>query len=435
MRSRIRRFRPDGWTSDTRFAAYEQAITDLKAAALESLTWSELLRLPDQAFAALEGLIDLRVDYLPRMGVDLVRLRVWLMVLGLNGASGDLIAAGHTRTADANRRLDELADLIRHDAARRQDFLDQPLPTLADRLDHDKTFSGLRSALHDYTEEFGHRETTSAFLMSAPTWGEDLELLLSTLQARIRRPASPRTSPAEETERRILATRRVRWSRTGGRLSAAIQAARSAIVFREDTHFHAVRALPIVRRSLLEAGSRLARAGVLESRDDILHLRLTEVTAIPDPDAVDAAQREVLRSTVEQRQRARAELAGAPLISPASLYRPASTTFLAAGTPVGGGRATGAVRLVLGPEEFGRLQPGEILVCPYTNPSWTLLFQVAAGVVVDTGGVGSHAAIVAREYGIPAVMGTGNGTKRLQDGQRVTVDGTTGRVRAEENSR
>ncbi len=71
-----------------------------------------------------------------------------------------------------------------------------------------------------------------------------------------------------------------------------------------------------------------------------------------------------------------------------------------------------------------------MLVCPYTNPSWTPLFQRAAAVVVDSGGPASHAAIVAREYGIPAVMGTGRGTSVLSDGQLVTVDGTSGRVTA-----
>jgi pyruvate,water dikinase len=76
------------------------------------------------------------------------------------------------------------------------------------------------------------------------------------------------------------------------------------------------------------------------------------------------------------------------------------------------------------------MRPGEILVCPYTNPSWTPLFQRASAVVVDTGGIGSHAAIVARENGIPAVMGTGDGTRVLTNGQRVTVDGTAGVVTA-----
>ena len=82
------------------------------------------------------------------------------------------------------------------------------------------------------------------------------------------------------------------------------------------------------------------------------------------------------------------------------------------------------------PAEFGQLAAGDVLVCPYTNPAWTTLFQRAAAVVVDSGGPASHAAIVAREYGIPAVMGTGTGTKILSDGQLVTVDGNSGRVTA-----
>ena len=69
------------------------------------------------------------------------------------------------------------------------------------------------------------------------------------------------------------------------------------------------------------------------------------------------------------------------------------------------------MRVVLEPADFASLLPGEVLVCPYTNPSWTPLFERAAAVVVDTGGLASHAAIVAREYGIPAVMGTGVGTR------------------------
>jgi pyruvate,water dikinase len=103
---------------------------------------------------------------------------------------------------------------------------------------------------------------------------------------------------------------------------------------------------------------------------------------------------------------------------------------LVAGTPAGGGTATGPVRIIRDTSDFARLRGGDILVCPYTNPAWTPLLQRAAAVVVDTGGLGSHAAIVAREYGIPAVMGTASGTTELSDGLLVTVDGDTGRVTA-----
>ena len=93
-----------------------------------------------------------------------------------------------------------------------------------------------------------------------------------------------------------------------------------------------------------------------------------------------------------------------------------------AGSP---GVAEGPVRVIRDSSEFGKLRLGEVLVAPYTNPSWTPLFQRAVAVVVDGGGAGSHAAIVAREYGIPAVMGAIDSTHRLADGQRVRVDGAT----------
>ncbi len=101
-----------------------------------------------------------------------------------------------------------------------------------------------------------------------------------------------------------------------------------------------------------------------------------------------------------------------------------------AGGAASSGQAAGTVRIIRGPADFGLLRSDEILVCPYTNPSWTPLFQRAAAVVVDAGGMASHAAIVAREYGIPAVMGTGSGTSVLRNGEPVVVDGSLGLVTA-----
>jgi phosphohistidine swiveling domain-containing protein len=101
---------------------------------------------------------------------------------------------------------------------------------------------------------------------------------------------------------------------------------------------------------------------------------------------------------------------------------------LASGVPASPGRATGLVRVIRGPEEFDELQSGEVLVAPLTAPAWTPLFNVAAAVVTDVGSAASHASIIAREYGIPAVVGCGDATSRLRTGMRVTVDGSTGNV-------
>ena len=93
-----------------------------------------------------------------------------------------------------------------------------------------------------------------------------------------------------------------------------------------------------------------------------------------------------------------------------------------------GGKAAGKACVINGPEEFEKLEKGDILVCPHTDPEWTPLFTLAAGVVVDTGGTLSHAAIVAREYKIPAVLAVGNATRQIRDGEMVMVDGDTGKV-------
>lgn len=98
------------------------------------------------------------------------------------------------------------------------------------------------------------------------------------------------------------------------------------------------------------------------------------------------------------------------------------------GTPASPGRATGPVRLIHGPADFARVQPGDILVCRTTDPAWTPLFGVAAAVITETGGLLSHAAIVAREHGLPAVLAVPGATTTLPDGALVAVDGSSGRV-------
>ena len=101
------------------------------------------------------------------------------------------------------------------------------------------------------------------------------------------------------------------------------------------------------------------------------------------------------------------------------------------GNGASGGSATGMARVILTLDDAERLSPGEILVCQATMPPWTPLFGIASAVVTDHGGVLSHTAIVAREYQIPAVVGTKVGTKLIKDGQTITVDGDAGTVKLE----
>jgi pyruvate,water dikinase len=103
------------------------------------------------------------------------------------------------------------------------------------------------------------------------------------------------------------------------------------------------------------------------------------------------------------------------------------TTEAITGSPVSPGVVEGIVRVVLDPRE-AQLSPGEILVCPGTDPAWTPLFMAAGGLVTEVGGMMTHGSVVAREYGIPAVVGVHQATIRLKDGQRIRLDGTQGKI-------
>jgi rifampicin phosphotransferase len=98
------------------------------------------------------------------------------------------------------------------------------------------------------------------------------------------------------------------------------------------------------------------------------------------------------------------------------------------------GRYSGPVCVIKNESEFGKLKAGDVLVCPITNPSWAILFPSIGALITDTGGILSHPAIIAREYGVPAVVATGKATKFLKDGQIVTVDGNLGTVEISEKS-
>jgi rifampicin phosphotransferase len=430
---RIRRYNPARWTDDRWFVQFEQGMSQLAALDPRRLGWSELLQVCRRTLAMADLITDLRVDYLPRTGFDLLRLLALLRLLGASRQLGLLTAGARTRTGDANRALQELATQVRADPPMRAAFRELDPPTLLTRLDGDITFAGFRQALRQFLDEYGHRETLSPLVMTAPTWGDDPTPVLGMIKALVEdQPQATATKPSAEAERRLLDHRLLRSPRRRAVVLRAIEAARMGAAFREDTHFHATRALPILRHMLLEAGRRLAEAGVLPQAEDVFHLHLEELEALPGPDHLAAADADRIRTTARGRAARRAELAGVPMLAAASLVGPAANTkdALVAGVPASGGRVTGPVRLIREPAEFGALRSGDVLVCPYTNPTWTSLFQRAAAVVVDSGGIGSHAAIVAREYGIPAVMGTGNGTSVLRDGQQVTVDGATGRVTA-----
>ncbi len=125
---------------------------------------------------------------------------------------------------------------------------------------------------------------------------------------------------------------------------------------------------------------------------------------------------------------ARPITAAPPPTPPSAATSPDPARLTLTGTPGSHGTATGTARTVRGPRDFVRVRPGDVLVCPFTDPAWTPLLRIADGVVTETGGTLSHAAIVAREHGIPAVLGVPDALERVHDGVTVTINGTTGTV-------
>jgi pyruvate,water dikinase len=189
---------------------------------------------------------------------------------------------------------------------------------------------------------------------------------------------------------------------------------------------------------VLRIGQALTNRGQLATADDVFFLTRDEVlAALVNGEAFQAPDISARRATREEQARLVPPLLIGrinPMLKrmwdsyPRMLGATPSERALVSGSPASAGRATGAVRVILGPDEFELLQPGEILVAPLTAPAWTPLFTRAAAVVTDVGSPAAHASIIAREYGIPAVVGCGDATARLTTGMRVTVDGSTGNV-------
>lgn len=428
---RALRFKPSQWSADPRQSAFLAEVADLESLELNSLSWDKLLTVPARAMATQDYCRDLRIDYLPGSGLALARMIVFTTVLGRRALIPDLLGGAQTRTEDSNQALAKLADELRIDPA-----LHALLATLtgedaSEQLRNNPQLAGFGRRLQEFLKEYGRRETTSPLLVSEPTLADSPGVVVGMVLALADTPATDEgtSSKSASAHKHLLAHWFLRGAHLGNLTRKLVHSAREAVAFREDTHFYFTAALPVLRASLLQIGERLWHAGILQNPQEVFHLRWNELTGISDPEMIPSGHLERLRSAITTRSAKRAELAGVPMFD-ASVFFPTPDTgdALASGTPAGSGSATGIARIISEASDFEKLGHGEILVCPYTNPAWTPLFKRAAAVVVDTGSAASHAAIVAREYSIPAVMGTGTGTLVIIDGQKITVDGTRGRI-------
>jgi phosphohistidine swiveling domain-containing protein len=424
------RYNPLRWQSDPLLAETHARLRDLESREVRALSWEELLA---TVHAAREIPFltagELRRRYFPRAAFALMRLRLLLGLLGHASQLGILLSGAANKTLEANHALEQLAQTVRSDLNLANTFSTHTPEALWSALEARPAGRAFLVELQAFFDRYGHRETMISTALQ-PTWKDAPEVVLGMIKSFAAHPAQLQTgTPAWQVARDELLQHPLRVAPLRSAFLQILAQARALLQIREDTHFYATLSLPLFRRTLLECGRRLVGAGVLGTAEDVFHLKLDELERIEDklPPRSDLAAE--LRASMLRRKNARARLEGTPLIDPRLFPNSSSKgDELLRGMPGSPGVAEGPARIVRDGFEFDKLVPGDVLVAPYTNPSWTPLFQRAIAVVVDSGSAASHAAIVAREYGIPAVMSTVMGTRTLRDGERICVDGSQGAV-------
>ncbi len=201
---------------------------------------------------------------------------------------------------------------------------------------------------------------------------------------------------------------------------------------RESPKFFIINLFGIVRAGLLESGEELVVQGVLNRADDLMFLHLKELQALAAGYAIDWKALVKERRALYDREKLRNQIPRVLLSDGRAFYEGMRSTNgdqagVITGSPVSPGVIEGIVHVVFDPHD-AQLAPGEILVCPGTDPAWTPLFLAAGGLVMEVGGLMTHGSVVAREYGIPAVVGVHEATTRLKTGQRIRVDGSSGEI-------
>ncbi len=319
-------------------------------------------------------------------------------------------------------------------------------PALAVHLRDAASTADLRQRLTDSHEGRAFLARWEAFLVkhghhargeidvAVPRWREEQDAVLGTVRAMAfgnstidpeavyRRRTTERETIEREHLGRLNPIRRVIFR-------ASLVRAQRALAMRENMKSEAVRRLSLTRDVLLEIGRRLVERDRVERREDVFFLGLNDLSP-----ALAGGTGWKTQVTTARRDHVRNQaLHPPPLVigefdPRTALPLPPSDARLLRGLAVSPGVVEGKARVILSADAHQRLEPGEILVAPFTDPGWAPYFVAAAGLVVDMGGMLSHGSIVAREYGIPAVVNVGPGTRAIRTGQRIRVDGHRGEV-------
>jgi pyruvate,water dikinase len=360
-------------------------------------------------------------------------------------------------TTEMDLRVGDVADVARgHDELIAA--LTAPRSSAEERLERVRDTPGgpaFLDALDAFLRSYGMRGPAEIDL-ARPRWRDDPASLLGMIASHLLHDApedAARTRAHRDHHDALVAAgdaaaqRLARAARHGpwGWLRGAVvrrltRVARALPALREHPKFLIVRTLDLIRPVVLEAGADLVRHGRVQRAEDVFWMTLPELidAATHNGSAALVAATDVgdLRPLIERRKReaehdARLKpprlMTSDGLIPTLAHHAGRAPDGALLGSPVSPGVVEGRARVVLDPVHAG-LEPGEILIAPYTDPGWTPLFTQAGGLVMEVGGLMTHGSVVAREYGLPAVVGVEGATTRIATGQRVRVSGDEGYV-------
>ncbi len=367
--------------------------------------------------------------------------------------SGQFLSGLRSHAFEAQSELSAVAKAIRDDDALFDAVIAASPHRLREILDRHPNATTAHAALEGYFATYGHQVFTLDF--AEPCEAENPSTTLQSLYDLLLRPYDGNAVRQQLRQRRREAFKAASKHFKGvltWRFWWRVWIARRYYPNRERAMFELGRAWTVLRPLAREQGRRLVAAGTLHGPDDIFFLTTAELgravrgivalRRLPEshkhahypngpglPKYADlAVERRELRQA-RKRLKPPALIPGPPPwspLTPGADGEPPGNVLK--GSAVSPGRITGEACVILSPSDFDRMRPGTILVCPTTTPAWTQLFPQAIGLVTDIGGILAHGSIVAREYGIPAVLGLVNATERIHDGQTLTVHGDKGYV-------
>jgi pyruvate,water dikinase len=360
--------------------------------------------------------------------------------------SGSFLRGFPSKAAEAQVQLEAIARKIDGSDPLRELVLDTPAARLLPVLAAHPDGKGIMDDLKQYLDSYGHQIYNLDF--AAPTLADDPLPVLLSLKEAVRHPErdarAHQAALVQERERLVARTERSLNPIQRPIFRLLLGWAQRYSPYREEAIFYVGAGWPALRRLALELGRRLTEAGSLSDPDDVFYLETSELAEASVARAKGISRPELAKLARERRalREARKRLDPPVSVPPdgrmkfgpidMGMFEPkprtAGTGPTLEGFAVSPGQITAPASIIRSPDDFDRMAPDSILVCTSTTPAWTPLFARARGLVTDIGGALAHGSIVAREYGIPAVMGTGEATQRIEHGERVRVDGDRGTV-------